>query len=108
MSTWFKFSAPEDTTSRLQTLSDGNLLFFLRQLPWIFIQSAINSSDDFASVDLCRRILHALPREFVDYFNEVNEVTNAEEIISVMQSADMSVATKRVITTAPTSWLDIA
>lgn len=75
----------EDAASLLKTLSEVNILSVLRQFPWNFIHSTIDSPADFDSADLCRLILHTLPSDFDNAFNEVTEDTELEEIISIVR-----------------------
>lgn len=78
------FTAPSDATTRLKTLGKGDLLSFLRKLPWSFIQSLIQSTADFDHLDLACRILDALPDEFDDVFDEVTN-TPVEQVLKIVR-----------------------
>lgn len=79
----FTFSTLQDSTSRLKTLSKDIPISFLRQLPCIFIQSLVDFSADFDTVDLARGILEALSNQFNDSFDDVE--TTVEEIINILR-----------------------
>lgn len=81
MSTAYSFNAPDDAACRLKTLSGHDLLSFLQQILWSYLQSIVCSTADFESIYLCSRILEALPSELDDVYNEVTRKTDQNELI---------------------------
>lgn len=80
------FTAPRNVTSHLKTLDDGDLLSFLRKLPWSFLQSLIQSWSDFNNLDPTHRILESLSAEFGDVFDDITTETSSEEVLKIFRT----------------------
>lgn len=98
MSTAFSFPAPEYAASRLDVLSGGDLLSFLRQLHWNFLQSIICSSAYLDSTVFVCRVLEALPSDFDDLFDEVTSKTGQNELIRIVCTGYCQVETGKITT----------
>lgn len=82
----YAFSAPSDTFDRLKALTGGNLLSFLRQLHWSYLERIIGSSADLDSTGLYRYVLEALPSSFDDVFYKVTEKTFKSGLIHIIRA----------------------
>lgn len=85
MSTAFNFTEPDDAANGLKLLAGGNLLYFLRQFPWIFLQNLLASSD-FQSIEFCLWVLEALPSDFDDVFEGKMANKGTEDIIHIIRT----------------------
>lgn len=86
ISTGFMPSAPEDASARVKELPGGDLLPFIRQLPWSFVQNIINCSVDFDENNICCRIPDELKNDFDDVFNEITDEKSKSELLPIVCS----------------------